>query len=344
MDFLYASIGLDIGSDRIRIYTGHSIELDEPSCVAVKVYSGEPVAFGQKAREMLGKTSENIAVVNPISRGVISEYEEAQMLLKEYLGRVCGNKMIKPKVLCSMPSGLSAVQMRSVIRVVKDAGARSAALIEAPIALAVGLGLDFSTPRGTVAVDVGAGTTDAAVLSLGSLVQCTSAKIAGNDFDDAIVRYVRKKYNIIIGEVTARQIKEKIGCVKERNVEIGMTVKGNHIYSGLPKSFEITANDVCEAVDDVYLGIVKAVREVLEKTPPELVADAAGDGIYLTGGGALIHGFKDRLSEDLATKINLVADPINTVVKGTGIALSKSGVIGNSGDYRYRKLKDLILE
>lgn len=341
---MYASIGLDIGSDRIRIYTGHGIALDEPSVVAVKVYNGEPVAFGEKARQMLGKTGERVSVVNPVSRGSIGEYEEAQMLLKEYLGRVCKNRMIKPKVLCSMPSGLSAVQMRSVIRLVKDAGARSAALIESPIALAVGMDIDFSTPHGTIVVDVGAGTTDIAVLSLGRLVQCASANIAGCDFDEAIVRYIRKKYNIIIGDITARQIKEKIGCIKKRSVEIGMTVKGNHIYSGLPKAFEITANEVCEAAEDVYQGIVKAIREVLEKTPPELVADGAGDGIYLTGGGALLHGFKERLQDDLSIKVNLVSDPINSVVRGTGLALSKAGVIGKSSDYRYRNLKDLILE
>ncbi len=339
-----ATIGMDIGSDRIRIYSGHSIVLDEPSCIAVKVYSGEPVAFGQKARDMIGKTGENVAVINPIQRGVITEYEEALMLIKEYLFRVCKNKMIKPKVLCSMPSGLSAVQMRSIIRAVKAAGARSAALIESPIALAVGLDLDFSTPHGTIVVDVGAGTTDVAVLSLGRLVQCASAKTAGCDFDDAIVKYVRKKHNIVIGEMTARRIKEQIGCISKRNIEIGMTVKGNSIYTGLPVSFEITANEVCEACEDVYSMMVGAIREVLERTPPELVSDAANDGIYLTGGGMLIHGFEKRLSTDLSTKIKSVPDPINTVARGTGVALNNVRYISKSGDYRYRNLGELILE
>ncbi|MBQ8533672.1 MAG: rod shape-determining protein [Clostridia bacterium] len=339
-----ATIGIDIGSDRIRIYSGHSIVLDEPSCIAVKVYSGEPVAFGQKARDMIGKTGENVSVINPIQRGVITEYEEALMLIKEYLGRVCKNKMIKPKVLCSMPSGLSAVQMRSIIRAVKAAGARTAALIESPIALAVGLDLDFSTPHGTVVVDVGAGTTDVAVLSLGRLVQCASAKTAGCDFDDAIVKYVRKKHNIVIGEMTARRIKEQIGCISKRNIEIGMTVKGNSIYTGLPISFEITANEVCEACEDVYSLMVKAIREVLERTPPELVSDAANDGIYLTGGGMLIHGFEKRLGEELSTKIKTVPDPINTVARGTGVALGNAKYFSKGGDYRYRNLGELILE
>lgn len=339
-----ATIGIDIGSDRIRIYSGHGVVLDEPSCIAVKVYSGQPVAFGQTARDMVGKTGENVSVINPIQRGVIAEYEETLMLIKEYLSRVCKNKMVKPKVLCSMPSGLSAVQMRSIIRAVKQSGVRSVALIESPIALSVGLDLDFSTPKGTIVVDVGAGTTDIAVLSLGRLVQCASSKTAGADFDDAIVKYVRNKHNIVIGEMTARKIKEQIGCISKRKLEIGMSVKGNSIYTGLPITFEITANEVCEACEDVYDRIVSAIREVLERTPPELVSDAANDGIYLSGGGSLIHGFEKRLSADLSTNIKSVTDPFNTVVRGTGIALNNVKLISKSGDYRYRSLGELILE
>lgn len=341
---MYASIGIDLGTDRTRIFSGESIVLDLPSVVAVMAHSGEAVAFGEDAEKMIGKTSEYVNVVSPISRGVIANYDEADIMLKNYLGRVCGNRMIKPRVLVSMPGGLTAVQMRSVINAVTDAGGRNVCLIEAPVALAVGLDIDFTRPYGTVIVDIGAGTTDVAVLSMGGIAQCLSAKCAGCDFDEAIIKYVRHEHNITIGPRTARQIKERIGCVIPRPVEIAMKAKGVHIFSGRPQTFEITANEVCEAVSDVTENIISSIRQVLERTPPELVSDIAKDGVILTGGGALMHGMTEKLKEALSTSVRLIDDPFRTVAKGTGLAMKNFSLLKKENDYRFRALRDLVIE
>ncbi|MBQ4082218.1 MAG: rod shape-determining protein [Clostridia bacterium] len=341
---MYASIGIDLGSDRTRIYSGDSVVLDLPSCVAIKNHSSEAFAFGEEAQKMMGKTSEYTQVIAPIERGVIASYNEADAMLKNYLGRVCGNKMIKPRVLVAMPAGLTAVQMRSVMNAVRDAGGRSVCLVEAPIAVAVALDIDFSTPHGTVIIDIGAGTTDIAVLSMGSLAACESARCAGMDFDEAIIRYVRRIHNINIGPRTARQIKERIGCVSPRPVEIAMKAKGVHIYTGRPEVFEITANEICEAVSDVMDTMVRTVQQVLEKTPPELVADMAKDGVFLTGGGSLMHGMVQALQERLGVRIRPVSDPLQMVARGAGKAMRQFSALRRENDYRLRQLKELIVK
>lgn len=342
--FMYASIGIDLGTDRTRVYSGDSVVLDRPSCVAVKSHSGAPCAFGEEARQMTGKTSEFIRVVDPIEHGVIASYAEADAMLKNYLSHVCGNKMIKPRVLVAMPAGLTELQMRSVMNAVRDAGARSVCLVEAPIAIAVDLDIDFSTPHGTVILDIGAGTTDVAVLSMGGLAACESARCAGLDFDEAIIRYVRRVHNIAIGPRTARQIKECIGCVSPRPVEIAMSAKGVQIYTGRPQAFEITANEVCEAVSDVMDTMVRAVQQVLEKTPPELVADIARDGVILTGGGSLLHGMPQALGKRLGVRVRPVSDPLQTVARGAGKAMKRFTALRREQDYRFRQLKELVVE
>ena len=225
----------------------------------------------------------------------------------------------------------------------ETAGARNVCLVEAPLAAAIGIGIDFSTPKGTTVVDIGKGTTDIAVLSMGGLARSESIKIGGAAFDEAIVRHVRLKNNIAIGVVTAEKLKREIGCVKKRPVEVGMTVSGLNLYSGLPESFEITTTELLGVMRETAFEIIAAIQNVFEHTAPEMIADTSVDGIILTGGGALTYGMVELLEERLETKINLVDDPINCVVKGIGKALSNFKMLRNS-DYQFRSLEDLKIE
>ena len=340
---MYTDIGIDIGTDYTRIFSGRGIVLNEPSCVAVEEWSGEPIDYGEKAAQMIGRTSERVLVSCPIERGVIADYDMAELMLKHYLKRVCGRKMIKPRVMVTMPSGVTSVQQRSIVDALENAGARNVCLIEGPLAVAIGLEVDFSTPRATTVIDIGKGTTDIAVLSMGGLSQCESARVAGVDFDEAIVRYIRKEHNIAVGIRTAEQIKKQIGCVIQRPVEIGMTAKGLNLFTGLPQLFEITNHEILEALSDCVQSMLKAIRGVLEKTPPELAADISREGIILCGGGALVYGMEQLLSEQLGTQVTLVNDPLCGAVRGTGRALADLKVLRN-GNYKFRTLKDLVVE
>lgn len=340
---MYTDIGIDLGTDYTRIFAGRGIVLNEPSCVAVEERTGEPIDYGVKAAQMIGRTSDRVSVVCPIERGAIADFDMAELLLKEYLKRACGRKMIKPRVMATMPSGVTAVQQRSIVDALESAGARNVCLIEGPLAVAIGLEVDFSTPHATTVIDIGKGTTDIAVLSMGGLAQCESARIAGGDFDEAIMRYIRKEHNISIGIRTAEEIKKKIGCVVRRQVEVGMTVKGLNLFTGLPQLFEVTNHEIFDALSDSVENMLKAIRGVLEKTPPELAADISREGIVLCGGGALIYGMEQLLQERLGAKVTLVHDPLCGAVRGTGKALADLKVLRN-GNYKFRTLKDLVIE
>lgn len=340
---MYTNIGIDLGTDYTRIFAGRGIVLNEPSVIAVDHYTGEPIEYGQKAAEMIGRTSDRVEVSCPIERGAIADFDMAQLMLKEYMRRACGRKMIKPRVMVTMPSGVTSVQQRSIVDAMESAGARNVCLIEGPLAVAIGLEVDFSTPRATTVIDIGKGTCDIAVLSMGGLAQCESARMAGADFDEAIVRYVRKEHNILIGVRTAEEIKKQIGCVVRRQIEVGMTAKGLNLFTGLPQLFEVTNHEIYEALSDSVEAMVKAIHGVLEKTPPELAADISREGIVLCGGGALIFGMEQLLSERLGAPVTLVEDPLCGAVRGTGKALSDLKVLRN-GNYRFRTLKDLVIE
>ncbi len=335
--------GIDLGTARTIIYKGKSIVLNEPSVVAFDTHTGEPIAFGEEAFQMLGRTPDSINAVCPIERGFIADYEVAEHMVRKYLSEVSGNKMLKARVMVSKPSGITAVQQRSVIDACTNAGARDVCLIESPLAAALGNDINFNTPKGVIVVDIGKGTTDIAVLSMGGLAACESAKIASVDFDEAISRYVRKEYNILIGPHTAENIKLQIGSVWKRPVELALKAKGRNQFTGLPSIFEITSDEVMEALGDTALSICKAVQSVLEKTPPEMISDIANDGILLTGGGALIYGMTELLSDYTRLKVTLVPEPITCVVAGIGKALSDFDVLKN-GDYRFRTLEDLAIE
>ncbi|MDR1892319.1 MAG: rod shape-determining protein [Oscillospiraceae bacterium] len=339
---MFTDIGLDFGTASTVICAGRQVVLNEPTAVSLDTQSGRPLKFGSDAFAMVGKTPDSITAVLPVEHGVIANYDAAEHLLRYFLKKVSSTKMVKPRVLVSIPAGVTAVQRRSIMDALQSAGARTVCLIESPVAAAVGIGVDFSKPHGTIIVDIGAGTTDVAVLSLGGLAQCESIRIGGGDFDEAIIRYVRKEYNILIGNKTAEDIKKQIGCVTQRPIEIAMKAKGRNLFTGLPQIFEITTNEVCAAVTDVSYGICNGIQGVMENTPPELVGDIAGDGMILTGGGSLIHGMNELLTRYTGIKANVVDDPFTCVARGAGKALDNLDLLKN-GDYEFRTLQDLMI-
>ena len=308
---LSTDIGIDLGTASILVYIkGKGVVLKEPSVVAFDRDTNKIKAIGEEARLMLGRTPGNIVAVRPLRQGVISDYTVTEKMLKYFIQKAIGRRMLKkPRISVCVPSGVTEVEKKAVEDATLQAGAREVAIIEEPIAAAIGAGIDISRPCGNMIVDIGGGTTDIAVISLGGTVVSTSIKIAGDDFDEALVRYMRKKHNLLIGERTAEDIKIKIGSAYPRAEVTTMNVRGRNLVTGLPKTVEVT-----EATSQ----IVEAVHSVLEKTPPELASDIADRGIVLTGGGSLLSGLEDLI--EAKTGINTVTaeDPMTAVAIGTG--------------------------
>lgn len=336
-------IGIDFGSNKTILLSGSKIILEQPSVVAVNSETWEPISYGAEAYQMIGRTPESVTIVTPVERGVISDYIIAEKMLKYFMEKASGNRIIKPRVMISVPIGVTSVQHRSVANSIEAAGARSVCTIETPIAAAIGLGTDFTEPKGSMIIDIGAGITDAAVISMGAFAECNSFRVASGDFDEAIIKYVRRKFKILIGKQTACHIKEEIGCVSKRPVFLSMKVKGQDAFTGIPKFFEITSDDVLKAVKETAESICKNVRSVIEKTEPDLVSDILTSGVYLTGGGSLIYGMDKLLSRRLKVKIITDKDPMHTVATGAGIALKKLELLKN-GDYQFRSIQELIFE
>lgn len=336
-------IGIDIGSSKTVIFSSSKVLLELPNVVTVDNDTWQPVYFGEKAKQTQGRTPDSLTCVSPIERGVISDYDIAETMLKNYMSDAFGNKILRPRIMATLPAGLTELQHHSLANVVESAGGRNVFVIESPLAVAFGLGIDFSTPRGTLIVDVGAGTTDIAVISMGGIAVCESFKTASFDMDAQIIRYVRKEYNIEIGSLTAENIKIKVGAAKKRPVEIAMVAKGRNVFTGLPESFEISADEVYDAIIDTVDSICNAVREVLNKTDPDLVADIMEDGLYLTGGGSQLSGFAERLSQYLKVHVHSMPDPAHSVVKGAAAALKKPELLKNA-HYRMRSIKELEIE
>lgn len=336
-------IAIDLGTDTTRIFKNKRITLQKPSAVAIDTIRGVGMVYGSDARAMLGRTGDRILAVSPIERGTVADFESAQMLINQYISDVSGKKMIRPRAFVSIPGGTTAVQQRSVIDALESAGARNVCLVESPLAAAIGLGIDFSTPKGVTIVDIGKGTTDIAVLSMGGLSRCESIKVAGEDFDTAIARYVRREHNIDIGILTAEKIKKSIGCVMPRPLDVGLYMNGLSAFSGLPESFEITTEEVYSVMLPIAEDIVKAIRGVFDKTSPEMVADTARDGLYLIGGGSLTYGMAEYISQSLKVKVITPEDPTECVIKGLGTAMDNITVLKN-GDYRFTSLEELVIE
>ncbi|MFR4978388.1 MAG: rod shape-determining protein, partial [Butyricicoccus sp.] len=293
--FFSSDIGIDLGTASVLVYVkGKGVVLNEPSVVAVDKQTGKILSVGEKAQKMLGRTPGNIVAIRPMREGVISDYEMTERMIKEFIRKVIGFQLFKPNVVMCVPSIITEVEERAVIDAGTQAGAKRVFLIEEPLAAAIGAGIDIAQPDGNMIVDIGGGTTDIAVISLGGIVESTSIKIAGDKFDEAIVKYIRRTHNALIGERTAEEIKIGIGCVYPRPEEISMEIKGRCLMTGLPRTFTVTSTEILEAFEEVTTSIVEAVHTVLERTPPELTGDISTNGIVMTGGGALIWGF-DKL-------------------------------------------------
>ena len=315
-------IGIDLGTATVIAYAkGKGIVLREPSVVAVDNNTGEVLAVGKEARRMLGRTPGNIVATRPLRDGVISNYTVTEKMLKYFINRVCGNFIFAPRIMICIPSQVTEVEKKAVIDAASQAGARKVYLIEEPIAAAIGAGIDISKPCGNMVIDIGGGTTDIAVISLGGSVVSTSIKVAGDKFDEAIVRYIKKKYNTIIGERTAEDLKINIGCVYPKIQDMEMEIRGRDLATGLPKTITVRSSEMLEALIEPAMQVVDAVHSVLEKTPPELAADISDRGVYMTGGGCLIDGLDKLLQEQLGLNVMIAQDAVSCVALGTGKAL-----------------------
>ena len=313
-------IGIDLGTASILVYVkGKGVILKEPSVVAFDRDSNEVKAIGEEARLMLGRTPGNIIAVRPLRQGVISDYTVTEKMIKYFIQKALGKKSFrKPRISVCVPSGVTEVEKKAVEDATYQAGAREVEIIEEPIAAAIGAGIDISRPCGNMIVDIGGGTSDIAVISLGGSVVSTSIKIAGDDFDEAIVRYMRKKHNLLIGERTAEEIKIKIGTCFRRPENITLDIRGRNLVTGLPKTVTVTSDETEEALREPASQVCEAVHSVLERTPPELAADIADRGIVLTGGGALLHGLEELLEEKTGITTMTAEDPLRAVAIGTG--------------------------
>jgi rod shape-determining protein MreB len=328
-------IGIDLGTASVLVYIkGKGIVLNEPSVVAIDKMSNKIIAVGEEARRMLGRTPGNIVALRPLREGVIADYDTTERMLRHFIEKACGKRfLIKPRVMVCIPSGVTGVEERAVREAAMAAGARQAYLMEEPLAAALGAGMDISDACGSMIVDIGGGTTDVAVISLGGIVISKSLRVGGDKFDEALVRYIRREYNLMIGERTAEELKITVGTVnpKKKTTDLAMDIRGRDLVSGLPKTITITAEETAIAVAEPVEAVIGAVKEVLEKTPPELAADIVNKGIVLTGGGALVDGLDTLLMEETNLPIHIAEDPISCVAAGTGKALTMLNVLQDKG-------------
>ena len=336
-------IVMDAGSYKTILYSNSNVVLEESSAVSVDSDTYEPLCYGDEAKRMFGKTPEKITTVFPIDRGVVSEYDVAEAMVVNFIKKAFGSRIVKPRIIVVVPSGVTTVQHHSLANAVAAAGCRNISTIENSIATALGLGIDFEKAHGSMIIDLGAGTTDIATLSLGGIHYNDSIRIGSIDFDDDIEKYVRYNKNILIGGQTAEHIKRSVGCAIERDFEVTITAKGKHLLTGLPEEFEISSKEVNLAIQEHLNMIAKAVQSVIEKTAPDIVADISKDGIYLVGGGARLFGIDKFLSDYLGVKVNFVDDPLKSALKGADMVLKNPKLIKNS-DYQYRSIQSLIIE
>ena len=315
-------IGIDLGTASVLVYVkGKGIVLREPSVVAIDKRTGKLLKVGADAQRMLGRTPGNIVAIRPLKDGVISDYDITQRMLKEFIRKVASTRIFKPQIAICVPSGITEVEERAVIDAGIQAGARRVYLIEEPLAAAIGAGIDITQPDGHMVVDIGGGTTDIAVISLSGIVESSSIKIAGDQFDAAIVKYIRRKQNVLIGERTAEELKCSIGCVTPLPEEESIEVKGRCLLTGLPKVITVTSSEMVEAFEEVSGRILEAVHSVLERTPPELVADISTNGIIMTGGGSLVRGIDTLIASHTGIETHVAEDAISCVAYGTGKTL-----------------------
>ncbi len=314
-------IGIDLGTANTLVFMKNKgIVMREPSVVAVDVNSDTVLAVGSQAKNMIGKSPGSIVAVRPLRDGVIANFDITAAMLKYFVRKTVKTSLFskRPRVVVCIPSGVTEVERRAVEDAARQAGAREVELIQEPMAAAIGAGLPVSEPTGSMVVDIGGGTSEVAVISLGDIVTSRSARVAGNKFDEAIIAYVKKKYNLLIGERTAENVKIEIGSAFPYDGEGSMEIKGRNLLDGLPKNVEITAAEVREALDDSLHMIIDAIKSTLENTPPELAGDIIGHGIMLTGGGALLRGMNQLIAQQTGMTVHVAENPLDCVVDGTG--------------------------
>lgn len=322
-DLLSSDIGIDLGTANTLVYVrNQGIVLNEPSVVAIEQSSGRVLAIGSAAKEMTGRTPAGIAAIRPLKDGVIADFDISERLIADFIRRVVKHKyLMKPRVIISVPSGITEVEKRAVRDSAENAGAREVYLLAEPMAAAIGVGLPVEQPSGCMVIDIGGGTSEIAVIALNGIVNDTSIRVAGDEFNEAIIMYLKKNYNLLIGELTAEEIKIKIGSAISLEKELTMDIKGRDLVAGVPKTLKLSSVQVREALSETIDIIVEAVRQALERTPPELASDILERGIVLTGGGALLRGLDRRLREETNLPVNVAEDPLTCVVRGTGKVL-----------------------
>lgn len=340
LGFFAKDIGIDLGTANTLVHLkGKGIIIREPSVVAIDKYTGQVVAVGTEAKEMLGRTPENLNAIRPLKDGVIADFTATRMMLKHLVEKACQRYLIaRPRVVVCVPSGVTEVEERAVEEATVNAGAREAYLMEEPMAAAIGAGLKIGEPTGTMIVDIGGGTSEISVISLGGVVTSKSLRIAGDELNDAIINYVRKEFNVAIGETTAEEIKMTIGSAYPSMTTEEMDVKGRDLQTGLPKTITVNSTQIEEAMKEVVMQIVDGIKVALEKTPPELAADIMVNGITISGGGALIKNIDRLIALETGITVNIAETPLDCVVKGAGKVLEDldnlKSVLINSRKYR----------
>ncbi|MGD0895564.1 MAG: rod shape-determining protein [Acidimicrobiales bacterium] len=315
-------MAVDLGTANTLVYVrGKGIVLNEPSVVAINVLDGQLLAVGHEAKRMIGRTPSNIQAIRPLKDGVIADFEICEMMLRYFIRKVHPRRFSKPQIVICVPSGITGVEKRAVQEAAEYAGARRAYIIEEPMAAAIGAGLPVHEPTGNMVVDIGGGTTEVAVISLGGIVTSQSIRIAGDELDQAIIAFAKKEYSLALGERTAEEIKIMIGSACELEEELHAEIRGRDLVTGLPKMVITSTQDIRRAIEEPVAAIVDAIKATLDKTPPELVADVASQGLVLTGGGALLHGLDVRLAAETNMPIVVAQDPLNCVAVGGGMCL-----------------------
>lgn len=339
-----ADIGIDLGTANVLVYVdGKGIVLEEPSVVAIEKNTNTVLAVGNEARKMIGRTPANIVAIRPLKDGVISDYEATEKMLKYFTEKIVEKKgfrrLVMPRIMVCVPTGVTEVEKRAVEEATREAGAREVYIIEEPIAAAIGAGMDISLPNGNMVIDIGGGTTDIAVISLGGAVVSDSIKIGGDKFDTAIAAYIKKKHNLLIGERSAEKLKIEIGTAMKDSEERIMKISGRNIIKGLPEAIEVSSVEIAEALEECIKQIVATTRVVLEKTPPELAADISTSGIVMTGGGALLRNLDKRIEEATGIKVIVADEPLSCVARGTGSSLSTLDLLETGGTFKRRNKK-----
>ncbi len=315
-------IGIDLGTATVIAYVkGKGIVLREPSIVAIDKKSNDILAIGKDAKKMIGRTPNSIETIRPLKDGVISNFTLTAKMLKYFIKKVCANKFIAPRIMICVPSQITEVEKRAVIDATMQAGVKKVYLIEEPVAAAIGAGIDISKPSGNLVIDIGGGTTDIAVISIGGSVVSSSIKIAGNKFDDVIMKFLKNKYNLLIGERTAEDVKMQIGSVYPREKDIDMSVRGRSLETGLPTEITVHSSELLKVLLPEALKLVECVKSTIEKAPPELVEDISEKGIYMTGGGSLLYGIDKLIQKSTGINVMIAQDAVSCVAIGTGKAL-----------------------